>query len=373
MSPNLAPPPPGPAKSKTRRPFAPWLSEKPETRSVQIGVLATILVHLLFLLFAPRMFLGARTHSAPRQHAMRQFNIELAPDQLRAPKPRVKPKMKYVEANPNAPENTPDKTNNVSDRNQQAAQEKPTPNHKSEMPTTEGRKDIQAQQIVTGSLAKPETTTPPAPPSPPKPAANLVQRREQNPYSGFEKNQGTDENGFATNIGKKAPNEQPIPERIAGSKDGPLIAPFSFGAPQIDPKHPMPRRQLEIHVRPAVFAENKFGTSNVGVQALDSRFNNYGVYLKRLSEAVQAEWDRILDNSSIITASGNTVVVVFKLNSKGEVSQIVSVEPTPGTSDASTRACPSAIAIPAPYGPWTEDMIAVLGTEQELVFTFYYE
>ena len=66
-------------------------------------------------------------------------------------------------------------------------------------------------------------------------------------------------------------------------------------------------------------------------------------------------------------------MVVFKLNSKGEVSQIVSVEPTPGTSDASTRACPSAIAIPAPYGPWTEDMIAVLGTEQELVFTFYYE
>jgi hypothetical protein len=27
----------------------------------------------------------------------------------------------------------------------------------------------------------------------------------------------------------------------------------------------------------------------------------------------------------------------------------------------------------APYGPWTDDMKAVLGSQQEMTFTFYYQ
>jgi hypothetical protein len=33
----------------------------------------------------------------------------------------------------------------------------------------------------------------------------------------------------------------------------------------------------------------------------------------------------------------------------------------------------SAITKPAPYGPWTDDMKAVLGEQQEMTFTFYYQ
>ena len=36
-------------------------------------------------------------------------------------------------------------------------------------------------------------------------------------------------------------------------------------------------------------------------------------------------------------------------------------------------ACVSAITDRAPYGPWTDDMKAMLGSQQEMTFTFYYQ
>jgi hypothetical protein len=40
---------------------------------------------------------------------------------------------------------------------------------------------------------------------------------------------------------------------------------------------------------------------------------------------------------------------------------------------AAERACMSAITDRAPYGEWTDDMKAVLGEQQEMTFTFYYQ
>jgi hypothetical protein len=65
--------------------------------------------------------------------------------------------------------------------------------------------------------------------------------------------------------------------------------------------------------------------------------------------------------------------VKFKLNAKGMVTQIVEVTASDGAPEAEKRACVAAIGNPAPYGKWTPDMISVLGTEEELMFTFYYE
>jgi len=61
------------------------------------------------------------------------------------------------------------------------------------------------------------------------------------------------------------------------------------------------------------------------------------------------------------------------MNSKGEISKIVRVDPTGAPSDAAIRACEAGITARSPYGQWTEDMIAVLGEQQEMTFVFYYE
>ena len=374
MSPKLETPPSASASPRRRRPLAlPWLSPQPEKRAIQIGVLGTILIHLLLLWLAPHFLSMPPPKAALRKHAVpHTLNIEIAPDAFAAPKPKPPPPTKFVETNPNAPENVPDKTTNFSNRNQQVAQEKPTPNGKNDMPALAGRKDVQSNQIVTGQLSKPQESTPVAPAvtSPPKAAA--APRAEQNPIAGFEKMQGENSDAFGANIAKVANASKPSEDKVDGAKDAPLLQSSVTNSPPIDPTRPRPRPSLEQHVRPAIFTENKIGTQNIGLTAADARWSNYGVYLQRMIETIQIEWDKLVAASKVYPNSGSMVTVTFVLNSKGEIAHISRVEPSPGTADTATHTCVSGITTRSPYGPWTKDMIDMLGTEQELTFNFYY-
>jgi hypothetical protein len=55
----------------------------------------------------------------------------------------------------------------------------------------------------------------------------------------------------------------------------------------------------------------------------------------------------------------------------GKITEIVSVEST--SSEQGKQSCLTAITMTAPYGDWSDDMIAVLGTSQDLTFDFYYQ
>ena len=319
-----------------------------------------------------------KVHPPVRPHVTpRPFNLQISPNARISARPPPKPAPpKFVETNPNAPENIPDKTANLSNRNQQVAQEKPTPNGKSDHPALEGRKDVQSTQIVSGQLSKPQEAPPVEAHVTPPRTPNLAAppRLEQNTLAGFDKQIGQDKSGFATNIAKESEDGKPIPKAIAGTKDAPALDNDKAYAPiRIDPRHPQPRRTLAQRVRPAIFADNKFGTQNIGPTAYDARWSNYGVYLQRMIETVQIEWDRDLARSKIYPNSGSVVQVKFVMDSKGAISRIVNVEPSAGTSDAATRSCISAITARAPYGDWSDDMISVLGKEQEMTFSFYYQ
>lgn len=350
--------------------------DDPESRSVLIGLVGVVLVHLLLLLLAPMALRTERMPSVLRPHSSsREFNIEIAPDTFVAPPQKAPPPFKFVEANPNAPDNVPDKTDNFAAQNQQAAQEKPTPDGKSDHPALEGKTDVQSTQIVSGQLTKLEPIVPPAPAAPQMPvtAAEAAPRQEQIPLPGFEKTEGENTNAFGSNIAKFAEGATAVPERVEGVKNAPLVQGATSAEPQIDPQHPRPRQQVvrQQQVRPAIFQENKFGTSNIGLNAWDAKWSNYGQYLQKLIEAVQIQWERILIESRVYPTSGTMVTVKFKLNKEGQISEIVSVEGTAGNQ--AEKACTSAITSRAPYGPWTDDMIAVLGEAQELTFTFFYQ
>jgi len=142
--------------------------------------------------------------------------------------------------------------------------------------------------------------------------------------------------------------------------------------PVIDARHPQPRRSLEHpQTRPAIFRDNPVGTSNIGVAAYDAKWSNYGVYLHKMMEAIQAQWERILIDSHTEPPSGTSVTVRFTLDSKGKITEILQVEST--STEQGKQSCVSAITLTAPYGDWTDDMIAVLGNSQDLTFVFYYE
>jgi hypothetical protein len=345
-----------------------WQDE--EKQSVIVGLILT------FILWWPSILLfgWAINHIHGRYEGKfkasaqgRQFNIELArPEEKKPPPPN-----RFVETNPDAPANIPDKTNNFAAQNQQAAQEKPNPNSHGDHAATQGRKDIVSTQIVNGRLNQ-EKPVPSTPASAPSQASPSVPHREQNPLGGFDKSEGENKDAFGTNIGKVAENMKDVPQKIEGQKDAPLIENANTNVPQIDPKHPMPRPQLAEHnVRPAIFSDNPIGTSNIGLAGWDARWSNYGEYLQRLIDDVQAGWDNLLYNSGALPPAGTYVQVTFRLKSDGTVSQVVKVEGN--SSDLGQKYCVSAITDRGSYGKWTDDMVAMMGSDQELTFVFYYQ
>ena len=95
----------------------------PTSRSIIIGIACTALFHILLVWLSPQFafdkFSGVHSGiSVNLSKVGKTFDFELAPP----PEPPKNP-FNFVETNSAAPENTPDKTNNFSNRNQQSAQE----------------------------------------------------------------------------------------------------------------------------------------------------------------------------------------------------------------------------------------------------------
>ncbi|MEN9632984.1 MAG: hypothetical protein RL077_1388 [Verrucomicrobiota bacterium] len=348
-----------------------------DSRSTSIGVIAVLLFHLLLWLLGPLLLKFDDIVLAERPASTsRDFNIEIAPDAFTKTPPKPKDPFKFVETNPDAPENTPDKTTNFAAQNQQVAQEKPTPDGKSDKPAMEGKKDFESNQIVSGRLSQPiehmEALLPPS--SLPEAEQKVAPpKAEQNPLAGTDKFEGENKDGIGSNIAKRLDNARAISEKIEGVKDAKEFEGATSIAPAIDPKRPRARPQVvkQQQVRPAILAENKFGTTNIGNIAVDARWSEYGAYLQRMIDTVQIQWERLILQQSANPAVGSTVTVRFIMNDEGRISQIVNVDST--ANETSSRACVSAITDRAPFGPWTDDMKAVLGSRQEMTFTFYYQ
>lgn len=367
------------AEPKTRRASRrlPWprLSRDPEVRSVQIGVLGTILIHVLLFLVAP-VLLKFEHGAMPPPAATQEFTVELGPEP--APEVPVVPEKpapsNFVETNPDAPDNVPDNTENFGAQNQQAAQEQESEDMSGMRPALEGQTEIQTNQIVSGTLEQqppPLPAAPPVPESQPQDAKDTPAQREQIPLSGYEKLPASSDEGYGSNIAQLPGGTADAKEYVEGEKDAPLIQGATGTTPRIDPNRPMPRPKLEKRARPAIFTENRIGTANIGPTAVDARWSNYGQYLQQLIESVQIQWERILTQSRVYPSSGTRVAVKFILNDQGVVTQFVSVEGS--ASELGKQSCVSAIAARSPYGEWTDDMKQVLGTQQEMTFTFYYQ
>ena len=366
-----------PTAGNTLLRFAVRVWSDPDSRSTAIGLMAVLLFHLLLWLLGPLLLRYDDVALANRPHTTsREFNIEIAPDTFAKAPPKPKDPFKFVETNPDAPENTPDKTNNFAAQNQQVAQEKPTPDGKSDKPAMEGKKDFESNQIVSGRLSQPIEHVEAQPPPSAVPEADqkvMPPKAEQNPLSGSEKFEGEAKDGIGSNLAKRLDNARPIPEKIDGVKNAKELEGATSMQPAIDPKRPRARPQVvkQQQVRPAILAENKFGTTNIGNIAVDAKWSNYGAYLQRMIDTVQIQWERLILQQSANPVVGSTVTVKFVMNDEGRISQIVNVDTT--ANETSSRACVSAITDRAPYGPWTDDMKAVLGTQQEMTFTFYYQ
>ncbi len=351
---------------------------------MQIGVAGTVLVHLLLLALVQRLHwpeVPAGGLADPADGGAMAFEIQLAPDELAAPgvpvpvpPPPAPPR--FVEANPAAPDNVPDQTSNIAAQNQQAAQPIPTPDGKSDTPAVKGDPAKPSAAIVSGELAEPRPLPVVAPSPPPTPASEEQSaRRPQAPLPGTEQAQGETPAAIGTGIATPGPNPAAGQNPVDGRPGATADTGFTIGLPvQIDPLRPQPRPQLTtaaVRTRPSPLVNNFTGANRTGITAYDAKWSRHGEYLQRLFDAVARQWHRIVDQSPVYPEIGTRVQVTFRINSLGEIAKIISIESN-GNADART-ACVSGIISPAPYGPWSADMIALLGESQELTFTFYYE
>ncbi len=124
-------------------------------------------------------------------------------------------------------------------------------------------------------------------------------------------------------------------------------------------------------MRPAVLQQNLVGTTNIGPMAIDAKWSAYGEYLQRMIETIQVEWERVIEAGHIYPPSGTQVTVRFRMDSDGAITEILETKSNGGSQ--AEGACKTGITARAPYGKWTEDMVAVLGHSQDMTFVFYYE
>ena len=377
--------------SPPRRRAAHALDErKPAWTAGLIGTVAAHVIAGLVLLLMPQDILEVdRVASTPEPD--RVFEIELNPDLLTPAEPPLEPP-RFVEVNPAAPENVPDKTPLVGAQNQQVAQPVPTPEGANDTPKVNGENKENATAIVSGLSKEPEPPRaselferafskpqPASPAEPEKPETPTEQSaaRAVNALPGGEQLLGEADGGIGSTVTKlpPVPGAERGPEAREGSASGKAATGGYFpGTPKIDRNRPMERPRLAastVNARSAPTIKNDFGSKNIGAVAYNAKWSAYGEYLQRLIDAVQVQWERLILRSAFYPTSGALVKVTFKLDAKGEIAEVVEVRGTGG--ELAQRLCVSAITERAPYGDWTEDMIAVLGKEQELTFTFHYQ
>jgi hypothetical protein len=347
--------------------------------SILIGLGCTLLFHLLLVLFAPEFnfneFSGVHSGiSVNNSNKGKTFDFELA--QPAVPEKERDP-FQFVETNSAAPENVPDKTANFSNRNQQSAQEVAAKELDPEnRPSVKGQDEIKSDTIVSGDMAPPQLPSAPSQDTPQEDVPDRAEqkaRMEQVPLSGFDKTEGTSEDGIATNIAKSKNPSTNAQEAAEGAPDSKELTGGLITVTQTQRAQPKERPRLASTSlnRNSPLANRAAGTSNVGVIGRDARWSEYGDYLNQLIEIVQQSWYNILRESRVSPPRGSHVIVTFRINSKGET-EIVKVEDTDAGKQG-VFSCQNAITYPQPYRKWTDQMVALLGDSQELTFSFYYQ
>lgn len=346
-------------------------------RSILIGIVATILFHLLLVVMSPRFefekFSGIHSGiSVQNRNTGKSFDFTLDPLTEAEKQQQL---TQYVDTNPDAPDNEPDKTSNFSNRNQQTAQlEKAEEIDPLNRPSITNAQDeiINDTAVVTGDLSQPQLGTAAFKESTQTDEIDQLEqklRMEQVPLNGFDETEGQDADGIATNISKVNRPSTQSPENVEGAPgavelEGGLVAITSAHTAQ-----PKARPRLTAP-RSTVLTNRIAGTTNVGPIGLDARWSEYGEYMNELIEIIQIQWYRILDESRVSPPRGSHVIITFMLNSLGET-DIVKVEDA-DSGKQGVFSCQNAIQARQPYRKWTAQMISVLGTEQQITFAFYY-
>lgn len=182
---------------------------------------------------------------------------------------------------------------------------------------------------------------------------------------------------------KPTPAPEPEPEQHEKSKPKMEMGDLALAKPEQNPstdggaaEKKRPRRLSELppekQPRPPGQKMRQDGgvKPNLSLTSLDAKATPFGDYDREFIDAVRNYWYNLLDSRNYAGGSAGKVVVRFRLNYKGEISNLKIGENTVG--DMLGYLCQSSVISPAPYRPWSREMRLVLGDSRDIQFTFYY-
>jgi hypothetical protein len=354
-----------------------------------VALLVALLLHVGVIVVLPDELLMSQDASL----AAEDESLEVI---FLPPEPLTSDELKFVEANPEAPENEPDRKDQYSFRAQQAADESP---HESllDAPNVEGEED--SQKIIQGAMEQVPPLTPgvysPAvkpgegegteggkagaqaavvvPPAQPLPAPDFIQQKtvtEDGPGSSLE-TPGVGEE-IVENSDPDAPINvyKPQPQTLQPQTlqqqeqqgDG------SGGAVEAKPM-PRARPTLSPDLIHGPVMRSEGSASRRGALAIDATFSEFGEYQQQFYAALQAGWYQEIEFFQPIDTS-TRVVVSFRITSDGTIHDVEIQHTT--ASEIATLICETALTKRSPFRPWTKEMVKVFGEERELEVVFHY-
>ncbi len=236
--------------------------------------------------------------------------------------------MCFVEVNTElAPQSPPENTINFAAQSQRAAQENPGLPSLQEIPTLQGDDEV-FSKITQGSLISQE---------------DLTEMLD--------------------------PFESAFP---AGTED--FVEPEKLvqnGVKLVE--RPKPKLRPKLNRTPmGLLKKNDEAVSKYGITAINARFTQFGEYIQKMHEAIGSQFHLLFANYNFTAVDfGSCVSIFYSLDEMGNVTSIGIKFST--ASNLAVILCKDAILSQAPFGPWTDDMKAILSKEEKFHCNFLFD
>ena len=348
------------------------------------ALLIALLVHISVIVVLPDEFLMSSASSAVDNEPL---EVILLP-----PEPLTPEELKFVEANPEAPENEPDRKDQYSFRAQQAADQS-LKEALLDAPEVDGEED--SQKIIQGAMEQAPPLTPgvyaPAvqpgegegtdggkagaqaaqvvPPAQPLPAPDFIQ---QNPVTEDGPGSSLETPGVGKEIVEAPDPEAPVnlykPQPQTSQQQQQQEGAGSGGASDAKPV-PRARPTLSPDLIHGPVMRSEGSASRRGALAIDATFSEFGEYQQQFYAALQAGWYQEIEFFQPIDTS-TRVVISFRITADGVIHDVEVLHST--ASEIATLICQTALTKRSPFRPWTKEMVTVFGQERTLEVVFHY-
>jgi hypothetical protein len=255
----------------------------------------------------------------------------------------------FVEVDPaRASADAPEKPKYYSSQNTKAAN--PDPKVDTDQPKLTG-----TQIHVPKTENTPRAPAMPLLPAPPKPSTSTQ------PDTAETKPRGGQKPGDLA-MAKPVPNPPEVP------KDG-----QSVETPSEPHKRARTLAEAKAQMIPGQMMKQDGGVLRHDISTtLDAIGTPFGEYDREIVEAIRQRWYTLLDERSFATERMGHVVVEFRLNYDGRITNEHVSECT--VDDLLSLICERAILDPAPYKPWPTELRRMMQSDfRDVKFTFYYD